>query len=198
MTTTDTRLSDAAVTGTATAKTPKTLDEMLATAQRPTELVPVCLRADVLAEIQKRELMIREVEQSDDGARLAGPSNGPSAADLAQEIRELEQVAEDNTYYFTMQAVDSARWKLAISTHTKDGEQDIDAALRSILFESIAAPAVTQASVEKMLTILSDGQWSKIGNKLLELNRQVVDVPKSLTAWAALQETSGKRESDGK
>lgn len=195
----DTRLSDAAVTGVATVKTPKTLDEMLATAQRPTELVPVCLRADVLAEIQKRELMIREAETDETDSRLAGSGSGPSPADLAQEIRELEQVAADNTYYFTLQAVDSDRWKAGIAAHTKDdGSQDIDAALKSMLFESIAAPAVTQASVTKMLGFLSDGQWAKLGNKLLELNRNVVDVPKSLTAYMTLRESPGKRESGEK
>lgn len=195
----ETRLSDDAVTGTAPVKTPKTLADMLKTASRATELVPVCLRADVLAEIQKREVMIREAENERTDARLAGGSDGPSPAELAEEIRELEAVAADNTIHFTIQAVDGDRWALMIKTHQDDeGNIDMNVALRSVVYESIVSPDVSSADVDAMWKILSDGQRGNFLKKLLELNRQVVNVPKSLTAYMTLQETSGKRESGEK
>jgi hypothetical protein len=202
----DARLSDAAVMDhgqTSTKPAPKTLAEMLKTAQRPTELVPVCLRADVLAEIRQLEILITERADSDnEDARLAASGDGPTAVEMAEQIRELEKIAGENTVYFTMQAVDSDRWNTAMDQHTSgegaDKTVDVNAAIKSILFESILSPEVAEADVTAMLKLISDGQWSKIAKSILDLNRTVVNVPKSLTASMTLMATSGKRESDEK
>lgn len=202
----DARLSDAAVMDhgqTSTKPSRKTLADMLKTAQRPTELVPVCLRADVLADIRQLEIMITEADDVDrEDARLAAAGDGPSAVELAEQIRDLEKIAEENTVYFTMQAVDSDRWNEAMDNHTSgegaDKTVDVNAAIKSILFESIVSPEVAAADVTAMLKLLSDGQWGKIALSIQQLNRSVVSVPKSLTASMALMATPGKRESDGK
>lgn len=199
----DARLSDAAVMDhgkTSTKPAPKTLADMLKTAQRPTELVPVCLRADVLAEIRQLEILITETSDADkEDARLAAAGDGPSAVELAEQIRELEKTAEENTVYFTMQAVDTDRWNDAIKNHTtgegQNATTNLNAAIKSILFESIIAPEVAASDVASMLKLLSDGQWGKIALSIQQLNRSVVSVPKSLTASMTLMATPGKRES---
>lgn len=202
----DARLSDAAVMDhgqVSTKPAPKTLAEMLKTAQRPTELVPVCLRADVLAEIRQLEIMITERADADnEDARLASSGDGPTAVEMAEQIRELEKIAEENTVYFTMQAVDSDRWNTAMDEFTtgegQDKVVDVNTAIKSLLFESILSPAVAENDVAAMLKLLSDGQWGKIALSIQQLNRQVVSVPKSLTASMTLMATPGKHESGEK
>src|SRR5688500_10901881 len=146
----DARLSDAAVIDhgqTRTKPAPKTRAEMLKTAQRPAERVPGCLRADVLAEIRQLEIRISEPAAADnEDGRLTTPSDRPSADEMAEQIREPEKNAEENPAYCAMPAVDSARWNEALDLHTsgegQDRTVDMNAAIKSLLFESIVSPDV--------------------------------------------------------
>lgn len=174
----------------------KTLNEMLAGAKRPTELVQVCFRADVLAEINKLELQIRDTVEADvESSRLAG-GEGPTAADLADQIRELEAIADENTLDLVVQGLTGDRWEAAVAARTENGQWNVNLTLKDILQESIIEPPMTTDQVQNMLKVITDGQWAKIGEGLLSVNKHMVSVPKSLTASAYLTDRSGKPESD--
>jgi hypothetical protein len=176
---------------------PLTLDQMIRGASRAKELVPICFRLDVLADIRRLELELEKITDADVSDTRLGGATERSAVDVAEEIRELEQVAEDNTIQLELQAVDSGRWAENISAHTDDqGNTQLGDALRALLPESITAPEFTSVQIQNMLAVLSDGQWDRIGKALLFLNRETASVPKSLTAFVALQAKSGKQESE--
>lgn len=177
--------------------TAPTLDQMIAGASRAKELVPICFRLDVLAGIRRLELELNKVTDADEADSRLGGATDRTAVEIAEEIRALEQVAEDNTIQIELQAVDSGRWAENITAHTnEEGGTQLGDALKALLPESITAPEMSSVQVQNMLAVLSDGQWDKIGKALLFLNRETASVPKSLTAFVALQVKSGKQESE--
>lgn len=174
----------------------QTLNEMLAGARTPTEMVPVCLRADVLSEIYKLELRIRDLNDADaEDARMASDT-GETAHDLASAIRKLEAVAADNTLQLVLRALTKDRWKAAVAARTANDSWNPEETLLDILQESIVEPAMTTDQVQNLLKVITDGQWSKIGTTMLSLNKETMSVPKSLTASAALMDRSSKQKSD--
>lgn len=174
-----------------------TLDQMIKGAARAKGLVPICFRLDVLADIRRLELELNKINDADESDTRLGGSSERTAVEVAQEIRDLETVAEDNTIQLELQAVDSARWAENITTHTNDdGGVRLGDALKAILPESIVTPEFSSVQLQNMLAVLSDGQWDKIGKELLFINRETASVPKSLTAFVALQAKSGKPESE--
>ena len=176
---------------------PLTLDQMIRNAARAKELVPVCFRLDVLADIRRLELELNKVTDADETDTRLGGSTSRTAVEIAEEIRALEQVAEDNTIQLELQAVDSTRWAENITAHTDDeGRTQLGDALKALLPESITDPEMSSVQIQNMLAVLSDGQWDTISKAMLFLNRQTASVPKSLTAFVALQVKSGKQESE--
>lgn len=173
-----------------------TLDQMIRNAARAKELVPICFRLDVLADIRRLELELNKVTDADEADSRLGGATERTAVEIAEEIRALEKVAEDNTVQLEIQAVDSERWAQNIKAHTDDdGNTQLGDALKALLPESITDPAMSSVQIQNMLAVLSDGQWDTISKAMLFLNRKTASVPKSLTAFVALQAKSGKQES---
>lgn len=164
------------------------LDEILNGRKRPQKSIPICLRLDVVAEIEELERQIQSGKgnAADDLRMVSGEAE---TAELADRIRELEAVAHQYSIDLRVQALDRTEWpeKVAVYTETDDtGEKKLNlpGLIEHVLSMPgvIVSPEMTTEQRTNLLSGLSDGQWEKVMNDVFQLNRRTVDVGKSLTA----------------
>lgn len=174
------------------------LDEILNGRKAAQKSVAVCLRLDVMADIEELERRIAQLKGADDGdARLAA-ANDDDAADLADQIRVLEATALQYTVDLRLQAVDKAVWKQKVDEHTErdddTGEAKLDLAglVEDLFPDSLVSPEMGADQRRSFLAGLSEGQWETVMQGIWDLNRRTVTVGKSLTASFATRPKSAK------
>jgi hypothetical protein len=176
---------------------PLSVDEILSARKLATKSIPVCMRGDVLAEIQELEREINQLRSDDDDPRMVD-SNQSSAATLADKIRELEAEAERYTINLRLQALERKEWNKQVDLHTDEnlatGERKLDLAAMcvDIFPDSLISPEMTTRQQDNFLTGLTEGQWEEVMQGLWDLNRDRISVGKSVTASLAMQPKSGK------
>lgn len=184
------RLSDDAVK-------PLSVSQILAARKLATKSLPVCMRGDVLADIQELERQINQLRSDDDDPRMVG-ANTATAGELAEQIRDLEEEAERYTINLRLQAVERGDWNRQVDLHTDEdpdsGERKLDlAALCVDIFpDTIIAPEMTAGEQTAFLTGLTEGQWEEIMQAIWDLNRKKITVGKSVTASLAMQPKNAK------
>jgi hypothetical protein len=186
------RLSDAAVNG----ATPLGIDEMLAARKMPQRSIPVCMRADVLADIEELERQINSLRSDNDDPRLAA-GNTASADELAHEIRDLEAEAAKYTVALRLQAVEREEWNRFVDTHTSENDDgtrklDLSALTVDIFPKMLVSPLMDADQQARFLRGLTEGQWEEVMQLVFELNRNKITVGKSLTASLAMQPKNAK------
>lgn len=175
------------------------LDEILNGRKAAQKSVPICMRLDVLADIEEREREIKRLKSdNDDGDVRMVSSNETTAADLADQIRELEAEAQRYTIDLRLTAVDRKHWNAKVDEHTErndDGESKLDlSGLAEDLFpDSLVSPAMGAEQRTRFLAGLSEGQWESVLQAIWDLNRRTVTVGKSLTASFATRPKNEKR-----
>lgn len=180
-----------------------TLDEILNGRKRAQKSIPICMRLDVMAEIEELERQITAAQGTvldDADQRLA--ADGADIPGMVEKIRELEAIGRQYTIDVRIQALDKKRWNDKVAEHTIEDDEgnkklDISALTFDIFADILVSPAMDTDQQNTFLTGLSDGQWEVVMNSVFELNRRVVSVGKSLTASLATQKKSEKRGPDG-
>lgn len=176
------------------------IDSILDGAKTAQDSIPICFRADVLAEIAELEREIHRLRMDDDSSdpRMTDERE-TTQADLADRIRKLEEIARKATINLRLQAVDRRRWEKCVDAHktldedTGEEKTDLTAIVEELLPESIAAPEMTGAQREKFLSKLSEAQWGKVMQTMWDLNRTITTVGKSVTASQVFQKQNGKQ-----
>lgn len=177
------------------------LDEILNGRKPASKSVPICMRLDVMADIEELEREITRLGQDNDDPRLAG-ANELSAAELADKIRELEAEAQKYTINLRLQAIDRLVWNQKVDEHTEElesGEKklDLSALVVDIFPDSLVSPEMSIKQTNDFLTKLSEGQWEQVMQATWDLNRRVTTVGKSLTASFATRPKNAKQEPAG-
>lgn len=177
-----------------------TIDQMLSGRKRPQASIPICLRLDVMSEIEELERAITTAQGTvGDDLRMVSPEG--DIAELADQIRALEHEAEQYTIDLRVQALDRKEWAAKVAEFTEDdGEGNTKIDMGVVVEHVLAMPGViispemSAGQLENLITGLSDGQWETVIKKVFELNRRTVSVGKSLTASLA---TRPKKETPG-
>jgi len=181
-----------------------TIDEILNGRKRPQKSIPICLRLDVMAEIEELERRINTARGNavDDMRMVAGEDD---TAAFADRIRELEAEARQYTIDLRVQAVDRTEWSAAVAVRTEtddNGDQKLDMAgvVEDVLFMpgTVVSPEMTKDQLRNLIAGLSDGQWERVMKDVFDLNRRTVDVGKSLTASLVTQPRNEKPAPDAK
>lgn len=177
-----------------------TFQEKIANAKLPELTVPICLRGDLVAEIEQldRELVNAGSSPSsgmEDGARLR---------ELAERIEALrdEMREDDNNHTFVLRALPARDYRALKAQHPPrvDGEGDvvaedrvlganIDTLAEPLLRACCVDPVLDDATWRSLEPVLSDGQYDQLANAALLVNQGAVTVPFSRAASRVMRST---------
>lgn len=183
-----------------------TLDEILNGRKLAQQTVPICLRADVLGEIQELEQKLNSMASDESDPRMVPVEAGDPVA-MAQRIRELEAEAAQYTIPVRLQALPRRGWN-ALVDRTKvvdetTGQSDLNVGtLAETAFmgfdhdgqfhTTLVSPEMDEDQKVRFLAGLSEAQWEQIVKATWDLNRTVTTVGKSVTASRVLTRIDAK------
>lgn len=174
------------------------LDEILNGRKRAQKSIPICLRLDVMAEIEELERSIQASQGNavDDLRMVDDTGDVPATVDR---IRELEAIAHQYTIDLRVEALERQQWSDEVGKYTEtqdngDTKLNIAGLVEHVLTLPgvVTAPAMSTDQIRGLIAGLSDGQWERVMNDVFNLNRRTVDVGKSLTASLAMQPKNEK------
>lgn len=180
-------------------KSKKDIKALIASAKLPERTVPVCLNADLSAELQELERQLELAEQR----RRAGEGSLASGSDsrvLAAQVEAVREQMLDTTIVFRLRAMPRRRFrKMQDDFPPRDGNP-IDA-LAGVDTEAMTEPLVRACVIEPELDDedwtalldeetgrLSEGQWTVLANAAWAINARDANVPFSRTASRILQD----------
>lgn len=169
----------------------KNFKQMLAEAKLPETTVPTCLRGDLAAQHEQLNEQLERLE-TEAVDSLAG--NG--GAELAEQIRELEQQMRDSTYPIILRALSKPEFRtfLAKFPQRRDGEgkvtNDLDEVygfntedgFEALVRLSIVDPDLDADDFDELMTKLTETQFASLVVAAWRLNKGDIDVPFSRAA----------------
>lgn len=178
----------------------KSFKAMLAEARLPEKTVPTCLRGDLVAEHEQLNEQLEKLEK-DAVDSLAG--NG--GAELAEQIRALEEEMQQSTYPIRVRALSKPDYRAFMSEFPPrmDDEgkvsDDLDRmygfntelGFEPLVRRSIVDPELDDADFAELMTKLTDNQFNSLGIAAWLLNRGDIDVPFSRAASRLNRLTAG-------
>lgn len=166
---------------------------LLAGAKLPEQVVPLCLRGDLAAEVERLDAEL-ELLQKSPGTSLAG--NGSGA--LVEQIEALQEQMREHTYPFRLRALPRPEWNALRALHPprigEDGETLLEDRMsgvnRDAFFEpairaSIIDPEISDADWGTLNATITDAQFQDLVSAVWSLNQGKVDVPFSRAASRA-------------
>lgn len=168
---------------------------LLAGAKLPERSVPICMRADLVAD---HEAADRELE-----ALLDAPTGkfNDGRGELKERILRLEAEMKAATYTFRLRALPGAAFRKLVAEHpprrTDDGGVDqrdaigvdISTMFNALVQVCVIDPAMTDDQLERLQEALTDKQWDLLATAAWNLNTRAVDVPFSRAASLLSQDS---------
>lgn len=176
--------------------------DMIKAARLPEQMVPLCLRGDLLSAYQAAETELNIALLPSDS--LAGSTADTEA--LAEKVEALRTEMADYTLELTLRALPRLKWKAFESAHPprmgEDGRVieddrrfgfDVSTFFPEVLPVSTASPELDAEDWTALLTEkLTDGQIESLCTAVWLLNQGQVSVPFSVAASRTLS-SSGKK-----
>lgn len=177
----------------------KSAKELIRAAKLPEKTVPVCLHADLVAEVEQSERELADTQRQPADSLAAGGK----ARLIAERIESLRQQMLDHTVEFVLRAMPRPRWKAFVAEHPprKDDKGDVDERDRyvginadtfydALVRRSVVSPELDDEDWTLLLGDdgkLTDRQFDTLADAAWALNRRDVDVPFSLAASRILR-----------
>jgi hypothetical protein len=165
----------------------KSTKELLAAAKLPERSVSICLRGDLVADINalERELAAEVAEQTTN-KRLGSKSK---AKELADAIEGKRAEMAESTLDMRLRALTAGRWRELVRKYppTKDDQTGLGVDLLPFMGEAIPASVVEPADMDEddwqtFNDNVPPSEINRLMNLVWELNTQGVDIPKSRLA----------------
>lgn len=174
--------------------------DKVANAKLPVTTVPICLRGDLVAEIERldRELIAAS------GGPSTGLEDGAHLRDLAERIETLraEMAADDANHVFVLRAIPTREYRALKALHPPrlddTGQVIAEDRITGANIDTIAEPLLRACCVDPVLDdatwravepVLSDGQYDDLVNASLLVNQGTVSVPFSRAAFRVMRST---------
>lgn len=167
----------------------KSTKELLKAAKLPERTVSICLRGDLVADIEADERQLQEaVAERKNNGRVATKTD---AKKIAERIDAKRAEMFEATVDFRLRAMKAADWRAMTGRHqTKDDGLDMLALMGEAIPASVIAPDdLDDDDWQHLNDILVASEMGKFIDAVWELNMQGVAVPKSRLA-SALNRTS--------
>ena len=158
-------------------------------ARLPEATVPLCLRADLVAEYERVKRELEKVRAATAGS-LAGP--GEQGADLEERLRALWPEMAESTLTVTLRALPSPRYQALVAEHPprQDGDEvdkrdrffgfNVDTFFPVLARACTVAPDLDAEDWNGLIGEdgkLTDAQVGKLCDAAWKLNRKDVDLP---------------------
>lgn len=184
------------------------LDALLNSAALPEKSVEVCLRGDLVAEVEELERSIRDARTDTTAVTMADRGK---ITQMARRIEQIRRTMIDSTVTFRFRSLGQKGWKdeagnqrkswpdLITAHEPRDGVPadqqlgyNVESFFPALLRESLLTPVMTEEQWGKLEAVATSRQYDDLVETCLALNRRKVDVPFSFAASASLQ-TSGEK-----
>ncbi|MET7395624.1 hypothetical protein ABZS66_19250 [Dactylosporangium sp. NPDC005572] len=162
--------------------------ELLGQARLPERTVSVCLRGDLVAELEELDRQFDEAEQAPAGdGRL---TSGAARRRIAEQAAELREQMQQSTVALRLRALARRSWDALVKAHPPlEGNQEhaalgynSDTFFEALVRASIIDPVITAEQWNQVLDVLTARQWRTIVGAAQALNVRDVDVPFSRAA----------------
>jgi hypothetical protein len=169
------------------AKRSKTTKELLAAAKLPERSVSICLRGDLVADIEARERDLAAAVADDaSNKRLGTKSQAPA---IAADIEAMRAEMSDSMLHMRLRALTTTKWRELVRKFPpgKDDKGGLGVDILALMGEAIPASVVEPDDMDdddwRMLNDSAPAaEMTRLMNVVWELNTQGVDVPKSRLA----------------
>lgn len=164
------------------------LKTMLTEARLPQRTVPICLRGDLVAELETLERQLEDANR-----RPVDSLEGNGTSELVDRIEALQQEMRDSTVTFTLRALPKPAWRKLLAEHPprqgEDGEPHKDDAAIGLNMETfwdsmvracLVDPPIDDDTWELMAGPdgrLTDRQLGRLSDIAWEVNRGDVSIP---------------------
>lgn len=162
------------------------IDEILATARRPEDTVPICLRGDLVSAFHEleRRLPVAATVAANLGERA-------EVSVIAEQMQALREEMAEAEVPFLLRALPPKQWTKFHLTHPNEkGKDETPEAFEERVYrwtcEAVALtcvePAMTPEQVDELVPLLSTRQWFDLYQRAITLNTGDVSVPFSEAA----------------
>lgn len=160
---------------------------VLAAAKLPERSVDLCLRGDLVAELQELQ---RELTDADREEKVSGSLEGGRSVEISERIRDLREEMLEHTIVLRLRALPRKAKQKLIAEHPPREDNETDrlvgfneettsaALLRACTFE----PDLDEDDWARFEEVLAEGQWVALNNAVWSVNTQDVDIPFSRRA----------------
>lgn len=152
------------------------IKELIATAKRPARTVELCLRGDLVADIETATRDLAIAQEFKDEAELDR---------LAQLIMAMKEEMADSVVTVRLESMARDKWLEMLAQHPERTGNDMDEGLGfnpesmypAMIRESWAEPELEADNLEALLAGLNDGQFSELAEAAFSVNTRGAVVP---------------------
>lgn len=164
----------------------------LAAAALTERTVPLCLRTDLLAQLQELQRDLAEAERREGpGASLGGGDT----VELARQIEAVRAQMAEHTIVVRFRALPRRKWATFLAGHPpRDGDEadravgyNRDTFYDALVRRCLAGPDFDEDDWARLEEILNDAQWQSLVNAAWAVNARDVSVPFSPAASRILR-----------
>lgn len=176
----------------------------IAAARLPERSVELCLRGDLVAELQELQRDLVDAQREDE---VHASLDGGAPVEIAQKIQALREEMLEYTLVLTLHALPRRKWTGMVAAHPPRDGNDADKVMglnQETFFDALVRACVVEPNLDaadwaELDDKLSDGQWQALVNAAWAVNARDVDVPFSRRASQILAnyETSSELPEPG-
>lgn len=184
--------------------TMKSFKQMLDGAKPHQRTVPICLRGDLVGQIEDLERQLADAEKSGSIGADSIESE-PDTLRLAREIEDLRTEMQDSTYTFVLQALRTTEYRALKDKHppreNDEGEVVAEDRVIDANYDTFLEPLLRACCVDPVLDDetwaetepkLSDNQYTQLLTLAYYANAGTVNVPFSRAASRHLQKSDSE------
>lgn len=154
--------------------------------QRRVEWTELCLRPDLLSRHEELNAELIASQVKDAGGRLVD-GNSKRTKDLAKKLDALEQEIQSLAVRFTFRAMSKDEWQALCDNHPPRANNQMDlmagynlaAVQDDAIRKCLVDPVFDDASWRELLDVINPSEWAELRDMVTEVNRSVVEPPKS-------------------
>lgn len=158
---------------------------ILAAARRAEKTVELCLRGDLVAEVEDLERQLRDASAPTD--RLIGNAEGRK---IARQIEDLQREMRDHTIVLRLRALSRREFQQFVAEHPprKGNEEDeragvnVETYFDDLIKVCTVEPELTDEQWETLFDAVNTRQWNDLRSAAIDLNTDRVSVPFSAAA----------------
>jgi hypothetical protein len=162
---------------------------VIAGAKRPERTVELCLRSDLVAELEDAQRRLREAQQS---GRDSLADSG-AADDVRAEVERIKEAAREHTLVFRFRAINHYEVRQLVAElpprpdvpFDKQAGHNVDAMVWHLFRRCLYDPDLSDEQVEALIGtpdrvgdgVLSPAQWAQLDEALSSLNFATKTIP---------------------